>query len=79
MDKLIFVICLLAALSSIPSGPNKARMDWEVALHASRRCVTDLRIDFSGPCEWQITLRWRILTLDYEAREGLSHWRSRRA
>jgi hypothetical protein len=37
MDKLIFVICLLAALSDIPIGPNAARVDWEIALHAGRR------------------------------------------
>jgi hypothetical protein len=74
MDKLIFVICLLAALSSIPSEPD-TRMDWEVALHAGRRCVTGLRIEFSGPYEWRIMLRCQILTLDYEARECLPHWR----
>jgi hypothetical protein len=70
MDKLIFAICLLATLFSISSGPDTARMDWEFALHAGRRCVTDLKIEFCGPCEWQIVVRERIRTLRI-----CSHWR----
>jgi hypothetical protein len=70
MDKPIAVICLLAALSSIPMNPDTVRMDWEFAFHTGGHCVTDLKIEFSGPHEWQIVTRGQIRTLRI-----CSHWR----
>jgi hypothetical protein len=73
MEKLIFAIILLAALSGIPGAVTDARIEWAIELNSGDRAHVELRIESPGTVEWRILLRSRNLRLI--GCGCLSHWR----
>jgi hypothetical protein len=79
MEKLLFAICLLAAVFTVPADPGPERSELEIAFHAGDALRVDLRMESDGPVVWKILLRTPILSLTYSDRGRFVGWRPRHA
>lgn len=74
MEKLLFVICILLALSSLPWIQTTGRASWDFSVRAGEGLRVDLQVETAGPVEWRVLARGRMLA--YSGYGCIARWRS---